>query len=154
MCRVWPLILRFDWSALPYLLCSFPGSSPSGRPQSVVPQSAPASLLGKSYKQRFDILPVGEASQSRKRAAFLLGQAFRSERRARVRSERGSRRRAGQAFQPERQAGVGGERRSSSARPSGRRGGPKSEASVVPHWLGLSVGEAGRSQKQVSFLLG
>ena len=40
-----------------------------------------------------------------------------------------SRRRAGQAFQSERRAGVGSERRSSLARPSGQRGGLELEAS-------------------------
>ena len=33
-------------------------------------------------------------------------------------------------------------------------GGPVLEASVVPPLRGLSVGEAGRSQKRASFLLG
>ena len=46
------------------------------------------------------------------------------------------------------------ERRSSLARPSGRRGGPESEASVVPPWPGLPVGEAGRIWKRARFLLG
>jgi len=38
-------------------------------------------------------------------------------------------------------------------RPSGRRGDPESEASVVPLWPGLPIGEAGRSRKRASFLL-
>jgi len=65
----------------------------------------------KSCKQRFGVLPVGEASWSRRRASSLLGQAFRSERRVGVGSD-------------------GSEHRSSLARPSGRRGRLESEAST------------------------
>ena len=38
------------------------------------------------------------------------------------------------------------------ARPFGRRGGPKSKASVDLLWPGLPIGEAGRSQKRALFL--
>ena len=98
--------IAFDLSVLPYLLRPFPGFSPSGRPRSVGPSRLRLRQSEKSCKQRFGESPVGDAGQSRKRAPFLFCQAFRSEGRA----------------------GVGSERCSSSARPSGRRGGPKSEA--------------------------
>ena len=123
--------IAVDWSAPPYLLCPFPGSSPSGRPRSVFPQSAPTSRLEKSCKQRFGVFPVGEAGRSRKRASFLLGQTFLSERRA----------------------GVGSERRSSLARPSGRRldrpyglslgiwAGPKVARRSQRHLLGRAFAE-------------
>ena len=128
VCKVRPLVLQLDWSAPPYLLCPFPRFSPSGRPRSVVSQSALASRSEKSYKQRFDVLLVGEASQSRRQASSLLGQAFRLERRAGVRSER----------------------RPFSARPFGRRGGLESEAI----WPGFLVGEVAWSQRQAPVLLG
>ena len=57
----------------------------------------------------------------------------------------------GQTFWSERPSGGGPE---SEARPSGRRGGPESEASAIPVWLGLPDREAGRSQKRALFLFG
>ena len=54
----------------------------------------------------------------------------------------------------DKRVGVESERRPSLTKPFGRRGRPESEASVVPPWLGLSVGEAGQSQKRASSLLG
>ena len=39
------------------------------------------------------------------------------------------------------------------ARPSGWRGRPESEVSIVPPWPGLSVGEAGRSRKRALIVL-
>ena len=100
--------IAVDLSALPYLLRPFPRSSPSMCPESVGPSRLRLRQSEKSCKQRFGAspvgdagrsrkccwpglpvveadrsrkrgLPVGEAGQSRKRAAFLLGQAFRSE---------------------------------------------------------------------------
>ena len=75
--------------------------------------------VGQSQKRCWPGLLVGGAGQSQKQATFLLGQAFRSERWARVRSEHCS----------------------SSVRSFGQRGGLESEAGVVPPWPGLPVGD-------------
>ena len=93
--------IAVDLSTLPYLLCLFPGSPPSGRPQSVGPSWLRLRQSEKSCKQGFGASPVRDVVQSseavfgqafrlerRKRALFLFGQAFRSERRLEVRSER------------------------------------------------------------------
>ena len=117
-----------DLSALPYLLRPFPGSSLSGRPRSVGPSWLRLCLLEKSCKQRFGASPVGDAGRSRKQR----WPASRLERRAGVRSECCS----------------------FSARPSGRRGGPESEASVVPPRPGLPVREAGQSRRRAPSFLG
>ena len=91
--------IAVDLSALPYLLCPFPG------PHRV-------SVLGR-------LVSVGSDCASRRRAV-----------------SRGS-------MQPQLETWVrvGSERCSSLARPFGRRGGPESEVSVVPPWLGLLVGD-------------
>jgi len=95
------------------------------------------------------LVPVGSDCASQRRAVSRGSVHLRLERRVGVRSGR-----LGQDFRSERQAGVGSERCSFSVRLSSRRGGPESEAGVVPAWLGLPVGEPGRSRKRASFLLG
>ena len=85
-----------DLSALPYLLRLFPRSSPSGRPRSVGPSWLRLRQLEKSCKQGFDASPVGDTG-------WIWRRCF------------------GQAFWSERRAGVGSERRSFLARPSDRR---------------------------------
>ena len=63
--RVRSLVLRFDLSALPYLLCLIPGPSPSVSPRSVVPGQPRPCRLGKSNEQRSDISPVEKGGRSR-----------------------------------------------------------------------------------------
>ena len=107
--------IAVDLSALPYLLHPFPGPHRAGVPGRLVPVGSDcasrrrAVSRGSAHPQSetqvgvesgvWPGLSVGEAGQSRKRALFLFGQAFRSES----------------------QAGVRSERCSSLARPSGRR---------------------------------
>ena len=152
--------IAVDLSTLPYLLCLFPGSPPSGRPQSVGPSwlrlrqseksckqrfgASPVGDAGQSWKRRWPGLPVRAAGQSRKRAPFLLGQAFRSERRAGVRSERCPF--LGQAFRSERRTGVGSECRSSLAKLSSQRLDRPSGLSLG-FWAGPGV--ARRSQRRL-----
>jgi hypothetical protein len=87
-------------SILFFMLCLFLGSLPSGRPRSVGPSRfrlrrldescSRGSVYPRSEKRvrvgarRWALArsPVGEAGRSRRRASFLFGQAFRSERRA------------------------------------------------------------------------
>ena len=59
--------ITFDLSVLPYLLCPFSGSSPSGRLWSVGPSWLRLRQSEKSCKQRFGASPVREAGRSRKR---------------------------------------------------------------------------------------
>ena len=117
-----------DLSALPYFLRPFPGPRRAGVPGRLVPVgpdcarrrraisrgSAHPRRRGRSRKwwlaRPFGRRGRPEAGRSRKRALFLLSEAFRLERRA----------------------GVGSERCSSLVRPSSRRGEPGSEAGVVP----------------------
>ena len=98
--------------------------------------ASPVEDAGRSWKRCWPGLPIGEAGRSRKRAPFLLGQAFRSERRAGV----------GSAFRSERRARVGNERRSSLARPSGRRLDRPSGLSLG-FWAGSGVER--RSQRRL-----
>ena len=100
MCRVQSLVLWFDFSALPYLLrlfiwvlteraspfSHFPvGSDRAGRRRAVSRGSVFSRLekrVGvrkRALSSPWPGLPVGEVGRSRKRAPFLLGQAFRSE---------------------------------------------------------------------------
>ena len=62
---VWSLVLRFDLSALPYLLRLIPRPSPSGCPRSVVPSRPRPCRSGKSSEQRFCVSLVGEGGQNR-----------------------------------------------------------------------------------------
>ena len=107
--------IAVDLSVLFYLLCLFPSPYRVGVPGRLVSVGSDCASRRRVVSRgsvhprsetRVGIksgvwpgLSVGEAGQSRKEALFLLGQAFRSERRV----------------------GVGSERRSSLARPSGRR---------------------------------
>ena len=130
------MVLGFavDLSVLFYLLCPFPGPHRAGVPGRLVPVGSNCASRRRAVSKdpvyprsetRVGVrsvvwpgFPVEEAGRSRKRALFF-GQAFRSERWAGVRSERCS----------------------STARPSGRRGGPKLEASAIPLWPVLPVGD-------------
>ena len=64
--RVRSSVLRFDLSALPYLLHLILGPSPSGRPQSVILSWPRPCRWGKSHEQRSDVSPVrnGGCSQT------------------------------------------------------------------------------------------
>ena len=110
--------IAVDLSALPYLLRLFPGPHRAGVPGRLI--------------------PVGSDCASWRRAVSRGSVHPRSETWVRV----GARRRAfGQALRSEKRVGVRSERCSSSVRPSGRRGGLVSEASIVPPWPGLPVGD-------------
>ena len=126
--RVWSLVLRFDLCALPYFLCPFPGPYRAGVPgwlvlvgsdcasrRGAINRGSAHSWSEKRVRVGSGVwlgLLVRETGQSQKRALFLLGQAFRSERRV----------------------GVGSERCSSLARPSGRR--LDSPSSLLFRYLG------------------
>ena len=115
--RVRSLVLRFDLSVLPYFLRSFLGPHRAGVPGRLV--------------------PVG-SDCARWRSVVSRGSAYpRSETRVGVESSVWPGLPVREAVR--RRARVGSERCSSSVRPSSRRGGPKSEAGVVPPRLGLLV---------------
>ena len=103
------LSIAVDLSALPYLLCPFPGPHRAGVPGRLV-------LVGSDCASRRRVVSRG-------------------------------------LVRPRSETWVGVRKRCLTG-PSGRRGGPESEASIVPSWPGLPVGEAGRSRKRALFLLG
>ena len=91
--------ITVDLSALPYLLRPFLGPHRADVPGRLVPVGSDCASWRRAVSRGSVHSPVREVGQSRKRALFLLGRAFRSER----------------------QAGVGSKRCSSLARASGRR---------------------------------
>ena len=108
-----------DLSVLPYLLRPFPGPHRTGVPGRLV--------------------PVGSDCASRRRAVSRGSVHPRSETGVRVGSGVWPGLPVGEAVRG--RAGVGSEHCSSLVRPSGRRGGPKSKAGVVPSRPGLPVGD-------------
>ena len=104
--------ITVDLSALPYLLRLFPSPHRAGVPGWLVPVDSDCAGQRRAIS-RGSVHPRSETRvEFGGGALFLLGQAFRSERRAGVGSE---------AFRSERQARVRSGRRSSLARPSGRK---------------------------------
>ena len=93
------MVLWFDLCALPYFLCPFPGPRRAGVPDRLVPVDFDCASRRRAVSRGSAHPRLERWGRSRKRALFLLGQTFRSERRA----------------------GVGNERCSSLARPSCRR---------------------------------
>ena len=62
--RVRSSVLRFDLSALPYLLCQIPGPLSSKRPRSVVPSRPRPCRSRKSHEQRSDVSPIKKGGWS------------------------------------------------------------------------------------------